>query len=582
MAYYGNEPADVALKVGSGVITATEIQDASISTADISNDAITPAQLDDDGTGFQIGSLGIGAAVTGSNKLHVEGPAHFTGNITGTIGTASQTNITSVGTIGTGVWNGTKVASAYLDDDTAHLSGSTFTGDVYVSASGSPSFRVTDTTNTVTGKFQADDSVGKVGTHTDHAFQIFSDNTTAITIDTSQKVGIRESSPSAAFHVVHGSGITLPTLEPTARNLAIFEGDQSENYISIASPNTSYAGINFTDTGHKAAGWVQYKHESTATNDYMRFAVNESERLRIAANGVLTLTGAGAYTAKHRIAHGTENYYWDIGYSDATLGNKLQFVNRDGGSESLRMLITHDGKVGIGNAFSSSPANVLTVQDSGSSGLVKIYAETGTVSNGENILEIRTNDTSSPSSYNLLSANVNGYNKFSVNGDGEMTVVGNVMLGTQRNLYFDGGSNTYIKEDNDDKLYFYTGGNNTMTIGDHLELTGNLDSAGTVMGDHFHSQSASCNGSQTISFTVGNGDMGIWMAQSSGGNNASMYWGVYFSVSGNSNVIASQVSSHANGNNTGIGVTVGTTDTTITFTASSGAGASARIISMGW
>ena len=41
----------------------------------------------------------------------------------------TQANITTVGTIGTGVWNGTKVASAYLDDDTAHLSGSqTFTG----------------------------------------------------------------------------------------------------------------------------------------------------------------------------------------------------------------------------------------------------------------------------------------------------------------------------------------------------------------------------------------------------------------------------------------------------------------------
>ena len=31
-------------------------------------------------------------------------------------------NVTTVGTIGTGAWQGTKVASAYLDDDTAHLS----------------------------------------------------------------------------------------------------------------------------------------------------------------------------------------------------------------------------------------------------------------------------------------------------------------------------------------------------------------------------------------------------------------------------------------------------------------------------
>ena len=42
---------------------------------------------------------------------------------------AAQTQITSIGTIGTGVWQGTAIASAYLDADTAHLSGSqTFTG----------------------------------------------------------------------------------------------------------------------------------------------------------------------------------------------------------------------------------------------------------------------------------------------------------------------------------------------------------------------------------------------------------------------------------------------------------------------
>ena len=35
---------------------------------------------------------------------------------------ASQTQITAVGTIGTGVWQGTAIASAYLDADTAHYS----------------------------------------------------------------------------------------------------------------------------------------------------------------------------------------------------------------------------------------------------------------------------------------------------------------------------------------------------------------------------------------------------------------------------------------------------------------------------
>ena len=42
---------------------------------------------------------------------------------------ASLTHVTSVGTIGTGTWQGTAIASAYLDADTAHLSGvQTFTG----------------------------------------------------------------------------------------------------------------------------------------------------------------------------------------------------------------------------------------------------------------------------------------------------------------------------------------------------------------------------------------------------------------------------------------------------------------------
>ena len=43
--------------------------------------------------------------------------------------TAGSNSITTVGTIGTGTWQGTAIASAYLDADTAHLSGTqTFTG----------------------------------------------------------------------------------------------------------------------------------------------------------------------------------------------------------------------------------------------------------------------------------------------------------------------------------------------------------------------------------------------------------------------------------------------------------------------
>tara|TARA_R110000744_G_scaffold358950_1_gene466143 strand:- start:475 stop:3831 length:3357 start_codon:yes stop_codon:yes gene_type:complete len=47
----------------------------------------------------------------------------------GLLAVANQSNITGLGTIGTGVWNGTAIASAYLDADTAHLTtAQTFTG----------------------------------------------------------------------------------------------------------------------------------------------------------------------------------------------------------------------------------------------------------------------------------------------------------------------------------------------------------------------------------------------------------------------------------------------------------------------
>ena len=70
------------------------------------------------------------------NGVDFDGTAAITvtaaaGTLTGSTLNSGVTasSLTSVGTIATGVWNGTAIASAYLDADTAHLSGSqTFTG----------------------------------------------------------------------------------------------------------------------------------------------------------------------------------------------------------------------------------------------------------------------------------------------------------------------------------------------------------------------------------------------------------------------------------------------------------------------
>ena len=106
MAYYGYKPAEQAIQIGDNTIVSADIADGSIVNADINSSAAIAMSKT---------ALVAGTGITlSTNTLNVD---------------AAQTQITSVGTIATGVWNGTKVASAYLDDDTAHLSTTqTFTG----------------------------------------------------------------------------------------------------------------------------------------------------------------------------------------------------------------------------------------------------------------------------------------------------------------------------------------------------------------------------------------------------------------------------------------------------------------------
>tara|TARA_R100000008_G_scaffold9375_1_gene4780 strand:- start:1827 stop:4235 length:2409 start_codon:yes stop_codon:yes gene_type:complete len=90
---------------------------------------------------FYVDETNIGNINDGGITL--ESGMVLTGNVTGNAsGTAATVtggtqaaitvcaNLVTVGTIGTGTWQGDVIASAYLDSDTAHLSGSqTFTGD---------------------------------------------------------------------------------------------------------------------------------------------------------------------------------------------------------------------------------------------------------------------------------------------------------------------------------------------------------------------------------------------------------------------------------------------------------------------
>jgi len=114
---------------------------------------------------------------------------------------------------------------------------------------------------------------GSIDTDASTALTVKTVGTTAVTIDTSQKVGIGTSSPT----------------QPLQVNMTT--GDQG---IKLQAHNTTAGNrLSFADSSGTEYGLVNYDHGS----DFMSFYTNSSERMRILSTGnILSLSG-GSTTA---------------------------------------------------------------------------------------------------------------------------------------------------------------------------------------------------------------------------------------------------------------------------------------------
>jgi hypothetical protein len=193
-----------------------------------------------------------------------------------------------------------------------------------------------------------------IGTTTSHEFRIRTVDTDAITIDTSQRVGIGTSSPSAPLHVARsGGGVGLQvqntstysqieitsggtdsnayfTFSPTGTGKGIIQiggsdkiaidssgrvgigttspsvnlqvqDDSSFSLIRVVASSGSVAGIDFGDAADTDTAGVRYDNVS----DSMAFRVNASERARIDSSGRLLV---GTSTARSNIARYGADY----------------------------------------------------------------------------------------------------------------------------------------------------------------------------------------------------------------------------------------------------------------------------------
>ena len=251
--------------------------------------------------------------LTAASTAAVIAPA---GTLSGTTlnSTVVSSSLTSVGTIGTGTWNGTSVGagyggtgqSTYSVGDILYASGTTTlsrladvaVGNVLVSGGvgAAPSWSSTLTITTITSP-------------TSTALTIQSAGTTAMTVDTSQNVGIGTAPITGAKFAVSDGTVTIITSPYGAGSTGYF-GTSTNHPLSILTNNTEKmrinssgnVGIGYTTPGQKLVvngntqilgGSYLALFESGNNNQWqfqnntnnLTFTYNSSEAMRIDSTG---------------------------------------------------------------------------------------------------------------------------------------------------------------------------------------------------------------------------------------------------------------------------------------------------------
>tara|TARA_R100000654_G_scaffold73793_1_gene107113 strand:+ start:61 stop:1125 length:1065 start_codon:yes stop_codon:yes gene_type:complete len=202
-----------------------------------------------------------------------------------------------------------------------------------------------------------------------------SSDATAITIDSSEKVGIGETSPLGTLHV-RTSDASITSVNANADDFIVENNGNCG--ISICSSTSGQGNINFIDSGDTNIGRINYSHD---TNN-MIFRANDSEALRIDSSQSLL----GPPSANFNIKTGSGT------------GDMLFSTN---GSE--RMRIDSNGNVGIN--VSSGGARLHVEDDTNDQIGFFLNTNSGMTSN---TLQVSTARNTTNSSYNHFACAING------------------------------------------------------------------------------------------------------------------------------------------------------------------------------
>ena len=335
---------------------------------------------------------------------------------------AAQTQITSIGTIGTGVWQGTAIASAYLDADTAHLSTTqTFTGAKTFSDSlrilgGTKHLYIDNNDENESGVWfrdnQSSAQYGKI---------FFDSNGSANALNFYVQSGTPVLKLQQSTATVTGNLAVTGTVD--GRDVAS-DGSKLDGIASGATANTGditsvVAGSGLTGGATSGAATLNIGAGTGIDVAADAISVDVSDFMANGSNNrILTSTGTDAMNAEANLTFN---------------GNTL--------------VVSGDNANGIQMAADgSNTANSERIFFEGTS--------TSAIFQEGNDLSFRTGATAGSSS---------GTERFKIDNNGDLTISGgSLTLPVAEKLYFGGGNHTYISEDVDDRLRFFVGGDEFM------------------------------------------------------------------------------------------------------------------------
>ena len=253
-------------------------------------------------------------------------------------------------------------------------------------------------------------------------------NTERMRIDSSGKVGIGTTSPSAKLHVdVSDSGVT-----PSANADDLFVESSGSTGITIGSGTGNFGRINFGDSGDANIGIIQYEHTTNA----FAFTTNASERMRITNAGNVGIGTSSPSTNLQieandnltttfpvKITNSAGSGFTELGcYAINT--SAVDLVLQAGGNEGLR-IDKDNGNVGIGT---SSPGTKLEVVGTGVNGIELGQQSDGNDSsrlfftNNSNVCAIRSSGGSLKFSTGATINSSSGDDRVTINSSGNVGI----------------------------------------------------------------------------------------------------------------------------------------------------------------